>query len=530
MSIILLLLLFLIWMAWSPQEAVRAVVSPQWGLPLFAGGYALMALGLGAWSRRVARGVALGNIHRSLVRFNRVMTGARWFVLVWFAAGVFELGWGQAVQTMLTPIAAWPVELPGVLIGLAPGLLAWMALWWSQFPADRALREQSLLHQLENDLPVFSPPSFRGYFESKVRIQLLFTLVPILMILLLRDVVALGITGLGQTAVGQRWNMPSSISSTVENVISLGSAGLVFIFAPALLRWVLHTQPLPASSLRRQLEAMCERAGMRCREILLWRTHNNLGNAAVMGIVPQVRYVMLSDLLLETMTDTQIEAVFAHELGHVRHRHMFWYIVFFVTMSVGLFAMGGVLDRDVHIPAKWDQFFELGVILAYGGLFWLGFGYLSRWFERQADVYAARTMERAGETGERSAVVAQRSAFNEQGRNHVGPYGAAVFASALERVAVVNNISVSSPNWTHGSIARRMGYIHRIGQDPALTADFDRSIRRVYWGLLLVLAGCGIGAIVVMNQRDPMINGLPAPRSAPAPANAAAGLFPPPPG
>jgi STE24 endopeptidase len=512
MSIILLLLLFLIWMAWSPEEAVRAVVAPEVGLPLFAGGYALLALALGMWSRRLARRVTLGNIYRSLERFNRVMVGARWFVPVWFAVGVFELGWGQAVQTLLLPIARWPVQLPGVLVGLTPGLLAWMVLWWSQFPADRALREQSLLNQLDNDLPVFSPPGFRGYFESKVRIQLLFTLVPILMILLLRDVAALGITGLGQTMLGREWGVPSSISNTVESVISLGSAGLVFVFAPALLRRVLHTQPLPASSLRRQLEAMCERAGMRCREILLWRTHNNMGNAAVMGIVPQVRYVMLSDLLLETMTDTQIEAVFAHELGHVRHRHMIWYVVFFATMSVGLFAMGGVLDREVHVPAKWNQFFELGVILIYGGLFWLGFGYLSRWFERQADVYAARTMERADD------------------RSPVGPYGAAVFASALERVAVVNNISISSPNWTHGSIARRMGYIHRIGQDPALTARFDRSIRRVYLGLLLVLAGCGIGAVAVMGRPDPVVNAPAMPRSEASPGGGAAGLFPPSPG
>ena len=77
--------------------------------------------------------------------------------------------------------------------------------------------------------------------------------------------------------------------------------------------------------------ALCRRVGMRYRDILLWRTQNNMGNAAVMGLVPQVRYILLSDLLLETMTESQIEAVFAHELGHIVHRHMAWYIVFFGT-------------------------------------------------------------------------------------------------------------------------------------------------------------------------------------------------------
>ena len=71
---------------------------------------------------------------------------------------------------------------------------------------------------------------------------------------------------------------------------------------------------------------------MRYRDILVWRTHSNMGNAAVMGILPHMRYVLLSDLLLETMTDEQIEAVFAHEMGHVVHRHMAWFVLFFVTV------------------------------------------------------------------------------------------------------------------------------------------------------------------------------------------------------
>ena len=57
---------------------------------------------------------------------------------------------------------------------------------------------------------------------------------------------------------------------------------------------------------------------------------NNMGNAAVMGLFPQVRYILLSDLLLETMTDEQVEAVFAHEVGHIVHRHMAWYVVLIV--------------------------------------------------------------------------------------------------------------------------------------------------------------------------------------------------------
>ena len=79
---------------------------------------------------------------------------------------------------------------------------------------------------------------------------------------------------------------------------------------------------------------------MRYRDILVWHTHYNMGNAAVMGVVPQMRYVLLSDLLLERMDDEQIEAVFAHEIGHVVHRHMVWYVIFFLTVVFGELGAG----------------------------------------------------------------------------------------------------------------------------------------------------------------------------------------------
>ena len=59
------------------------------------------------------------------------------------------------------------------------------------------------------------------------------------------------------------------------------------------------TQPLPANwPLRRRMEALCRRAELKYRDILLWRTNSSMGNAMVMGLFPRVRYIFLSDLLL----------------------------------------------------------------------------------------------------------------------------------------------------------------------------------------------------------------------------------------
>ncbi|MDQ3439007.1 MAG: M48 family metallopeptidase, partial [Planctomycetota bacterium] len=293
----------------------------------------------------------------------------------------------------------------------------------------------------------------------------------------------------------------------IDAAVSLGSALLVLIFAPEILRRVLHTQPLPASPLRDRLEALCRRANLRYREILLWRTENNMGNAAVMGLLPQVRYILLSDLLLESMRDEQIEAVFAHEVGHVVHRHMGWYVVFFVILTLAGYGATATAARHLN----WLQFPtwlppELVVMGASIGAFLLTFGFLSRKFERQADVFAARTIER----GKSAGVVGLLSGSVEASDptpppphhpttsppSHVGAYGATVFASALHRVAVINNIPVAARSWCHGSIAKRMKYLHDLASDPSRTTRFDRFMGKLYFAMVLALVMCGAWVFV----------------------------------
>jgi STE24 endopeptidase len=238
------------------------------------------------------------------------------------------------------------------------------------------------------------------------------------------------------------------------------------------------------------------------------------------------------------MTDDQIEAVFAHEMGHVVHRHMAWFVVFFVVTSVAMSgviqALDGLFGLDPQRGPAWAQ-----PVMVAGWFFWvlLLFGFLSRRFERQADVYAARTMQATVDAG--GPAVAQLSPTAAGGdaafvvhppasamaasdasvpardpipasRSHVGPYGATLFASALQRVAVINNIPLEprtrweggvrrrvefvlervgdlAHNWLHGSIFGRMQYLQRLSVDAAHTRRFDRFMGRLYLALLFLL-------------------------------------------
>ena len=525
MSRILLLLIFVLWMA-APGYAQRPARDAWIGVAIFLGYYVLLVLVMGVWGRLLARRVSSGNLRRSLRRYNYTLLVARAMIPVWFAFGVFGLGWGEVVHRALGTGLLRGAELPGLLLATLPAMAAWMGLLWSQYPAEIALREQSMLGQLEADLPIYAPPNFRDYFLSNVRLRLLFTVVPIFLIVLLRDLLLL----LGATR-------PFGLSGDLlDPAAMIVAAALVFVFAPEILRRVLHTERLEDGPLRRRLEAMCRRSNMRYRDILVWRTHSNMGNAAVMGIIPQVRYVLLSDLLLETMTDDQIEAVFAHEMGHVVHRHMAWFVVFFVVVWLGLagattWAQGVWPTQD--LPAWTEPIIAAGVFFAV----LLVFGFLSRRFERQADVYAARLMQAkqnaagtpvaqfggaaasalvvpppaaAASGSPATAAAARDDAATALAGSHVGSYGATLFGSALQRVAVINNIPLGprtrwhgglrkrvefvlervgdlAHNWLHGSIAARAQYLHRLSADAALTHRFDRFMLRLYFTLLFLL-------------------------------------------
>lgn len=518
MSRLLLLSIMVLWMC--PQDNVA---DPHWAsagarLGIFLGVYAGLVVLMSLWSRLLARRVGGEHLGVTLDRYNRATEMARYFVPAWFAVGLFALGWGRVIAAWV-PLAE-PYRTPGLLLGTLPAFAAWMGLWWAQYPADRAFKEQSLLYHANEGLPIHAPAGFATFFVEHLRQQLFFTLAPILLIIAARDLLTAALL-----AVGSHLSRDGS-SDLLFFPVSLG----VFALAPELLRRVIPTTPLPANwPLRKRLEALCERAGLRYRDILLWRTNSSMGNAMVMGLFPRVRYIFLSDLLLETMRDEEIEAVFAHEVGHIVHRHMWWYLVF--TAILMLFSMGPLSLALNHIPglaiyASMPEARQMEIIayqeqIAAGvglAMFVVLFGLLSRRFERQADVYAARTMQahverpalvirhvnpEAAVVGgaavaagtiavEVPPVVAMTAPVAAAGPSYVGEYGAGVVANALHRVARINNIPIAAGEWLHGSIGGRMRYLQELAGDAEKTASFDRYMRRVYVLLVAVTVGLGV--------------------------------------
>lgn len=255
---------------------------------------------------------------------------------------------------------------------------------------------------------------------------------------------------------------------------------------PWVLRLVLGLKPLPAGPLRDRLLSAANRLRFRFSNILLWNTNGAVANAMVAGIVPQVRYVVLTDRLISDLTPDEVEAVFGHEVGHVKHHHMAFYLTF-ILISIGtLSVLATLLRLDEWFKSNEDMAI-LPMIGILGGYIFVVFGFLSRRCERQADIFGCRTMSCArpdcpGHAG--SEDLAPR------GRGLCAT-GIATFIEALEKVARLNGISRNRPgwlqSWQHSTIARRVEFLQRVRRDPAIEPRFQRTVRIVKWSVVIAL-------------------------------------------
>jgi len=380
--------------------------------------------------------------------------------LVGGLAAALTLGYGRWVGFTLGLARA---PLVGMLAAIAPFVAALLLVWMCGYPAYRAVRRRMAAAAVE-------PPVIwtrAQYVAYNARHHLLFVLVPVSLIVLLQDLLGLYLGPvLPQTALGAALLTATMIAAALS----------VFVVAPAMIVRIWRTRPLPDGPLRRGLERMAERMGLRFREILVWRTEGAIANAAVMGLVPRVRYVLLSDALLDRMDDAEVRAIFGHEAGHAASHHILHAMVFVIS-AVTLCMLAGMLLADLLSWGEWAYaVLPVVLVVAVAGV---GFGMLSRRFERQSDVIGAWAVG-ADIEPEPPSVCGDADA--------VRPEGAALFARALQRIAALNGIPPRQRNWRHGSIADRISYILWLGATRGSRGTIDAAVRRIKRGLWVLLA------------------------------------------
>lgn len=429
-------------------------------------------------------------------------------VIVLVFAWQLTLGsWAKQVQV------EWHLHrfiLADEILLLVPFFVMIFLFWHSYYPVNRYVREYIVAGQLAEGMAARPVWSRRQYISFHVRGGLLIVLVPMLLIKGVLDLLD----------VAQRSWLSSAVWTDIAiQVVGLASVAAIFAVSPLFLRYIWLTRPLPPGPLRDRLETFCGRMKLRTRDLLLWDTHSAVANAAVMGIFSRIRYVLLSDAVIENMPDEQIEAVFGHEAGHVKHHHILFLVLFmagagslvFVLGELGALALNHWFVPEV-IRASWQGGLIGGWVLCLIVLCALSFGWVSRRFERQADVYGAMIVGTtshspgtdAEHTDRKDAIPVRRDGDcqDENPRSCLTPRGASIFSSALVRIALLNGISADAHSWRHSSIRSRVDFLQKLAISKRSLQRFGRIVLWIKIGIVLavIAGGAGTGCLYWMSR------------------------------
>jgi Zn-dependent protease with chaperone function len=406
---------------------------------------------------------------------DRVVLGAWLAATIAHVFNVLALGWLDSVRAVLGDVV-----ILDEAVAVAPVVGVVMSAWWSLYPIDRRVREAGLMRDLDEGRPVYRQVTRAGFVFLASRHQLAIILVPVLLVMGWSELVVWG----ARYWLKTRQDPSSAGQGAAWAILLIQAFGtmVAFTLMPPIMRRVWDTEPLGPGAMRNRLDELCRRHGVRNRELLVWRTRGTMINGAVMGLFAPVRYIMLTDSLLDHLSDVQVEAVMAHEVGHVRRRHMIWLIVSMLGAIGIVIAIADLAVRIVPLPAQAIGWANILVTLIAISVALTLFGFVSRRFEWQADAFAARHLSEHAEAP--SATVT--------------PEAVAAMSGALQAVADLNHIPPARFSWRHGSIFTRQERLARLVGLPVdgLPIDREASIFKLVAALGLLTA---IGAAVAQS-------------------------------
>lgn len=280
----------------------------------------------------------------------------------------------------------------------------------------------------------------------------------------------------------------SSVDGTSDNpdnieaivfmmLITLGLLIATLVFFPFFLQYIWGCAPMEDGELKERLDNLCEKAGFKHSGLMIWTILNSSLTAAIVGVYSRFRYVMFTKRLILELPPDQIEAVLAHEMGHSFHKHM----VFYPWVILGMLVVQGLFSTFFGVGIKhvisllqlgdttgfWDMAYPLLVFAIYSVIllsyFRLVYGFFSRNFERQADLYV----------------------FS------VGLTGKSMI-DALDSVAKLSGNIHKKPSWHHYSIKQRIDFLQNAVEDSSIIEKHHRRVSRIksVFPFLILIGTC----------------------------------------
>ena len=247
------------------------------------------------------------------------------------------------------------------------------------------------------------------------------------------------------------------------------------LFFPPLVRRLWNCQPMEAGPLRTEIERFFGSQNFSA-EILYWPLfEGQVLTAGIMGVVPRLRYLLLTRGLLSVLDKEELESVLAHEIGHIKKFHLVLYVLLFLGFSVLAGALAEPLPALLlgsdwfYVLLAWLPVSPDGLLVFLGAVLLLVmmvfyfrflFGYFIRNFERQADLYV----------------------FKAQGTS-------LPLIRSFEKIAAMSGNIRDQKNWHHFGIGQRIDFLEKCERDRSRIRRHDR---KVYLSLALYFVLVGV--------------------------------------
>lgn len=528
-----ILLAVLVFVAAITSQDIQPVGSP-WLLGLtVAGSHLALVLLVARQARLTASTLHQPTASAYLLSYKmeRLIGFARWVTVVMMGVQIWGLGWASYIFNRPGLNLAQYSPL-GEMLLMTPTLLTWVLFWAANYQVERAIHDRSLAYRMAMGIPVHDMPTMGQYLSMQVRHNY-FLLIPMMLAMVY------------QKYQEGKW---AYVDFPIRILV-------LFTITPFIITRVWQTSPM-TGELRDRLIKVARKYRVKFRNVLIWHTHHHVRNAAVVGHLPFARYFIMSDALLETLTDRQIEAVFAHEVGHAKHKHLWWYsaaLLGTIGVAVYIGSLGvWAVERGLHLQLSVTQQEILGAVvqvLMTGLIMGVCFSRLSKRFEHQADWFAAQHMAEslreepvleedeaaisleeytqtagvassspptsplsspppttAGTTssieleGVRTEPTVMVGAALPEGSLQTNPAdqllaGAVMFSKALQTIVELSSRSLDHGGWLHPSVRLRAALLEQLAMDPEARRKFEKRMiwTRVWIVGIVLLAIAAIG-------------------------------------
>lgn len=240
---------------------------------------------------------------------------------------------------------------------------------------------------------------------------------------------------------------------------------IVAVFGPVIIQKSWRCRPLEWGSARSRIEALCKKTGLSFANILYWPIFGGkMMTAGVMGLVSRFRYILVTESLIQWLEPYEVDAVIAHEIGHVKKKHLLFYLFFFIGYLLVSFAVFDVIiyamiyfeplyrlfdNAGFQQSTMASTLFSLFIISLFLVYFRFIFGYFMRNFERQADCYVFSVIENAQP-----------------------------LISTLKKIALISGQPMDKPNWHHFSIRERIDYLTKCEENRVWVHRQNQKIKK----------------------------------------------------